>query len=228
MYFSKDQMQTLNNESFYSFFQNVTQINGYKGFVGYGIRELNSSEFDFYCLRNHSLTYIKSFPLIQVQINFTSDFFIRTYTSGCYYYDTDSGKWFPDGMSLLNETNIQQTHCSSSHLTSFAGGLLLMPNKINEQYSFSNASPTKNYTIYLTLIVICILYILFGLWSIIMDKRDLKKLNISLLKDNNVVDSYFYEITAFTGDHKEAGTNSIVIFYNYSIKSNSIKNFKFK
>ena len=205
-------MQTLNNESYYSFFQNVTQINGFKGFVGYGIRELNSSEFDFFCSSNSTLTYIKSFPLIQVQINFTSDFFIRTYTSGCYYYDTNSGKWLPDGMSLLNETNIKQTHCSSNHLTSFAGGLLLMPNQINVQYAFSNASPAKNYTIYLTLIVICILYILFGLWSIIMDKRDLKKLNINLLKDNNAVDNYFYELTLFTGDHKEAGTNSIVIF----------------
>ena len=204
-------MKTLNNESYYSFFQNVTQINGFKGFVGFGIRELNSSEFDFYCSSNFTLTYIKSFPLIQVQNNFTSDFFIRTYTSGCYYYDSDSGKWFPDGMSLLNETNIQQTHCSSSHLTSFAGGLLLMPNQINVRYAFSNASPTKNYTIYLTLIVICILYILFGLWSLIMDKRDQKKLNINLLKDNNAVDNYFYELITFTGDHKEAGTNSIVI-----------------
>jgi len=166
----------------------MTQVNGFKGFVGYGIRELNASEIDSFCLNNIALT---SIPLIQNQVNFTSDFLLRTYTSGCYYYDTNTGKWSADGMTLYKDTSIMQTHCSSSHLTSFAGGLVVMPNKINFQYVFANSSLAKNYTIYLTLIFFAILYVIFALWGFFMDKRDLSKIKIIPLEDNSASDNYF-------------------------------------
>jgi polycystin 1L2 len=188
----------------------MTQVNGFKGFVGYGMRELNSNETNSYCSNKMSINGI---PLIQNPVNFTSDFLIRTYTSGCYYYDTATGKWLADGITLLNDTNIQQTHCSSKHLTYFAGGLMVMPNQINVQYVFANAAFAKNYTIYLTLIVFIILYIFFAIWAIIMDRRDLRKIKIIPLRDNIESDNYFYELTVFTGDHKESGTHSRVILF---------------
>jgi hypothetical protein len=40
----KGEIITLNNDSYYLFFLNMSQVNGFKGFVGYGIRELNESE----------------------------------------------------------------------------------------------------------------------------------------------------------------------------------------
>jgi len=70
---------------------------------------------------------MKSLPLTENKTNFTTDFKIRTYSSGCYYFDTDSGKWKSDGMEILEDTNLKQTHCFSNHLTSFAGGLVVMP-----------------------------------------------------------------------------------------------------
>jgi polycystin 1L2 len=176
--------------------------------VGYGIRELNSSETNSYCSNKMALN---SIPLIQNPVNFTNDFLIRTYTSGCYYYDTYSGKWFADGITLLNDTDIQHTHCSSNHLTYFAGGLMVMPNQINMQYVFANAAFAKNYTIYLTLIVFIILYLFFAIWAIFMDKKDIGKKKIIPLKDNIESDNYFYELIVFTGDEKESGTHSNVI-----------------
>jgi hypothetical protein len=193
----------------------MTEVNGFKGFVGYGIRELNINETNIYCLNNISPTRI---PMIENQVNFTNDFLIRTYTSGCYYYSLATGKWLVDGMSLFQEdTNIYQTHCSSYHLTSFAGGLDVMPNRINLQYNFANYCFNRNYAIYFTIIVFVFLYIFFGIFAIFMDKRDRNKLKIIPLKDNCASDTYFYEMMVYTGNHKEAGTNSNVIFF-FSIK----------
>jgi hypothetical protein len=204
----------------------MSQINGFKGFVGYGIRELNESEINLYCFLSHTINSAASIPLVQTQVNFTSDFLLRTYTSGCYYFDTDNGKWFADGLTLLqNGTNIQQTHCTSQHLTSFAGGLVVMPNKINFQYVFANAAFAKNYTIYLILIVFFILYLIFALWSILMDNLDFGKLNIIPLKDNNPTDNYFYELMVFTGDLKESGTHSIVSLFSYFFSNKKRKLF---
>jgi hypothetical protein len=178
--------------------------------VGYGIRELNSSETSLFCINNLTNSNVKSLPLIQNQVNFSSDFLLRTYTSGCYYYETNTGKWYGDEMVLLQDTNIQQTHCYSYHLTSFAGGLEVMPNRINFQFVFANTMFYTNYTIYLTLILFVILYLIFALWAIFMDNLDFGKLNIIPLKDNCVADSYFYELMVFTGHPKESGTESIV------------------
>ena len=203
--------QSWSNETFYLFFQNQTQINGYQGFAGYGIRELNPNETSLYCSNNTSSQV--TLPLIQSQFNFTSDFRIRTYTTGCYFYDTSSGKWSSKDMQLLNDTDTRQTHCTSSHLTSFAGGLLFIPTDINYQYVFANASFSRDYIVFSTLILFVVAYILFAVWAAIMDKRDLSKVKIKLLKDNCTNDKYFYELMVFTGDHSEAGTHSLVIIF---------------
>jgi hypothetical protein len=60
----------------------MSQINGFKGFVGCGIRELNESEINLYCSSSNTINSAASIPLVQTQVNFTSDFLLRTYTSG--------------------------------------------------------------------------------------------------------------------------------------------------
>ncbi len=99
--------------SYHVFFQNMTQVNGYKGFVGYSLRELNSDEINQYCPNN---TKLDRPPLIQTRVNFTSDFMLRTYSSGCYSYDVNSGKWSSNGMDVYEDTNLTQTHCISNVL----------------------------------------------------------------------------------------------------------------
>ena len=185
----------------------MSQFNDFRGFVGLSLRELNSNEMKIYC--NES-SKVKSFPLIEKKVNFTSDFMIRVYSSGCYYFDVSNGKWFSDGMEIFEDTDVKQTHCKSTHLTSFAGGFVFLPSSINFQYVFANASFSHNLLIFLTLIILTCLYIVFAIWARVMDKKDLKKLNIVPLKDNNPLNDYFYELIVFTGNQSESSTQSKV------------------
>ena len=189
----------------------MTQVKGFKGFVGYSLRELASNESSLYC-SNSDQNPLSSF-LNQKNYNFTFDFMIRSYTSGCYYYDSNTGKWSSYGMDLYEDTNLEFTHCSSNHLTSFAGGLVLTPSSINYKYVFANAAFICSPTIYITVIFFIILYVLFAIFSIIMDKMDSKKMRFYAMKDNYPNDSYFYEIIVFTGNRSESGTQSIVSFF---------------
>ena len=60
-------------------------------------------------------------------------------------------------MDIYEDTSLEKTHCMSNHLTSFAGGLVILPTAINFQYVFANASFTQNPVIYLTsILVTCI------------------------------------------------------------------------
>ena len=139
----------------------MSQINGFKGFVGFSLRELNSNELNSFCINNNKNTS-SSFPLINTQVNFTCDFLIRSYSSGCYYYDVATGKWSSDGLEILYDTNLQHTHCLSNHLTTFAGGLVVLPITINFEYIFSNAIFTQSLIAVFIIIIITFLYVLFS------------------------------------------------------------------
>jgi polycystin 1L2 len=63
-----------------------------------------------------------------------------------------------------------------------------------------------------TLICVCILYILLILYARYKDKKDVEKLGVTPLPDNHQSDQYFYQIIVFTGHRKDAGTKSKVHF----------------
>lgn len=88
---------------------------------------------------------------------------------------------------------------------------MVLPDSIDFNNVWSKAgSFTANLTIYLTVIIVCSLYILLFVWCRWMDWRDGKKRSIFLLADNSPVDEYFYELIVFTGTRKDAGTKSRV------------------
>ena len=198
------------NGSFYLFFQNTTEVNGFKGFVGYGLRELDLNETNFYCT---DTKYRSEILLTQTRVNFTTDFMIRSYSSGCYYYDLDTGKWSSYGMQINEDSNTEQTHCSSSHLTLFAGGLVFTPSTINFKYYYTNTSLNQNRTIFLVVLLFAFLYIFFAIWSWFKDRRDKKKLGVYWLTDNFPNDSYFYQLFVFTGTKSESETKSKVNYF---------------
>ena len=185
----------------------MSQTNGFKGFVGYSLRELNQTEIYLFCNKK---IVLNSLPLIYNRTNFTSDFMIRAYTSGCYYYDSNIGKWLADGMEIYEDTDLSKSHCSSNHLTLFASGLVLVPQEINFQHVFADASFTRNPCVYITVIIIICIYILFAIWAKYMDFLDSKKSNTVILNENNPLDDYAYELIVFTGNRSESGTRSKV------------------
>jgi hypothetical protein len=72
-------------------------------------------------------------------------------------------------------TNHYETQCFSTHLTTFAGGFLVLPSPINWNYVFANADFNRNKTIYLTVICVSILYLLIIVYAHSKDKKDLEK-----------------------------------------------------
>ena len=107
-------------------------------------------------------------------------------------------------------TDHHQTQCFSTHLTSFAGGFVILPESVDWSYVFANAGFMKNKTVYLTVIVVCVIYTILALYARLFDRRDLQKLGVTPLPDNNPADDYLYQIIVFTGQRKDAGTQSNV------------------
>ncbi|CAF2863540.1 unnamed protein product [Rotaria sp. Silwood2] len=196
----------LTNDSLYTYFLNNQQTSGHQSVI-FGLRELNSTEFYSYCMNSS----INSPPITNQPFNFTSNYELRSYTACCYYLNSNN-IWQTDGLLVGSQTNHYQNQCFSTHLTTFAGGFLVLPAPINWNYVFANADFMKNKTVYLTIICIYILYFLLVIYARYKDKKDIEKLGVTPLPDNYFNDQYFYQILVFTGNRKNAGTKSKVQF----------------
>ncbi|CAF3243380.1 unnamed protein product [Rotaria sp. Silwood2] len=214
----------LTNESIYKYFINNQQTSEYQSLI-FGLRELSLIEINEFC-SNSSYTNL---PITDERFNFTSNYELHIYTSGCYYLDSNNN-WKSDGLivstfSFVKEnsshliktkvgplTNHYETECFATHLTTFADGFIVLPSPINWSYVFANADFMRNKTIYLTVISVSVIYIILMIYARYNDKKDIEKLGVTPLSDNMMSDQYFYEILVFTGRRANAGTKSKVQF----------------
>ena len=208
------------NESFYLTFLNMSQVNGFRGYLGIAIREIEAGLKD--CQKSNATTNEMLIDLFSSKYqSFTSDYWLRIYTAGCYYSDPITFEWSSDGMEILSDTSLTRTHCQSNHLTSFAGGFIVLPPAIDFNKAFANASFLDNPVIYSTVIALISIYILLAVWARWMDVKDNKKQGVTLLGDEkceNKEEKYAYEIIVFTGGRMHAGTKSQVLFLFFRVK----------
>uniref|UniRef100_T1ISY4 PLAT domain-containing protein n=1 Tax=Strigamia maritima TaxID=126957 RepID=T1ISY4_STRMM len=137
-----------------------------------------------------------------VNSNFTTNYTMNVFASGCHFYETGEKTWKPNGCTVVGLKK-GVTTCSCNHLTKFATSFSVPPNPINFEYVFSHAGFINNTTVYATIISTLVLFIfsLFGLGI----KTELGALP---LPDNQPKDKYIYEVLVFTGTCKQAGTDS--------------------
>ena len=186
----------------------MVEVQSFQGTVGVGLRELNKEEYYTLCFdKSYFNKTVQS--LANQPLNFTSDFGLRIFTSGCYYYDLNSNKWTSNGVEILPDSSISLAHCISYHLTEFAGGFLVLPSSIDFNKVWANAGFLQNPIIYSTVIIIISLYIIFACFSRLLDYKDSKKITFSII--DNLSENYLYELRIFTGSRKGAETNSNVI-----------------
>lgn len=197
------------NESIYGYSIDNEKTKNHDKMI-FGIRELSLFETSEYCLSSSSLL-LKSVPVRDEVLNVTCDYSIRVYLSGCYYLN-ENNQWKSDGLIVGHLTNHFQTQCYSTHLTTFASGFIVLPTPINWNYVFANGDFIKNQSIYISLIVVCLIYIFLMIYSRHKDRKDVEKLGVSPLSDNHRLDGYFYQMILFTGHRKDSGTKSKVYF----------------
>jgi hypothetical protein len=208
-------------DSFYLIFENMSRVSSFnKSYIGISLIELNSSQLNSCQNKTKYLNDLLSSSTISNTNGFTSNFWLRIFTAGCYYTDPQTNAWSSYGMEILTDTNLTHTHCQSNHLTTFAGGFIVLPPSIDFNYVWANASFLQNPVVYSTVIALICVYIILGIWSRWMDSKDDKKHGFTVLITENsdfCLDEnkkgakyYAYEMVVFTGSRPNAGTKANV------------------
>ncbi|XP_059156486.1 polycystin-1-like protein 2 [Physella acuta] len=185
-----------------------TVLGNFTGKLAIGIRELNDTEFDL-DLSEGCL----SLPRFENGTDsFRGLFSMRQYVTQCLAISDDEDDWSANGCVVGRETDVSKTVCYCTHLTTFAGGWVVVPNTIDWSYVFAHADFLSNPTIYITIILTGVLYLVGAIWARHRDKKISETLGIAPLADNDPKDRYFYEIIVSTGFRRNAGTDSQVCF----------------
>ncbi|RWS14806.1 polycystic kidney disease protein 1-like protein 2-like protein [Dinothrombium tinctorium] len=209
----------------YDLFLGNNVIRNRTGFFYLGVVQVNSSELltssEAYLLdemiinenaSSVNYTFVDSnYTMPGLMRNFTTDYTLRIFTSGCYFYNYKTGVWSGEGC-YVQSANKELTHCKCNHLTSFGSGFFVMPNTVDFTYVFAHAGFADNVTIYMTIVITLTAYVLLLIWARKHDRKDLESLGATPLADNDPKDKYLYEITVYTGDKEGAGTDSVVSF----------------
>jgi hypothetical protein len=210
------------DDSYYLIFENMSRVSSFnKSYIGISLIELNSSQLNSCQNKAKYLMGLNSSASsILTRNGFTNNFWMRIFTAGCYYMNTKTNMWSSYGMEILSDTNLTHTHCQSNHLTTFAGGFVVLPPSIDFNYVWANASFLQNPVIYSTVLALICLYIILGIWSRWMDMKDDQKQGFTViftencefcLDENKIGPKYYaYEMIIYTGSRPNAGTKSNV------------------
>ncbi|CAF1275359.1 unnamed protein product, partial [Adineta ricciae] len=199
----------LMNDSFYTYFIDNEYVSWHQSII-FGFRQLNSMEIDALC-SNISMQSDLSMISFNNSFNFSSNYKLRLYTSGCYYLDSNYN-WLSDGLIVGSLTNLVQTQCFSTRAETLAGALHLLPSPIDWSYVFAHASFSQNKTIYVTITSVLFIYFVLIVYARAHDKYDLKQLEVSILASKAEMNGYAYQIIVFTGFRVNANTESKVHF----------------
>ncbi|XP_059152857.1 polycystin-1-like protein 2 [Physella acuta] len=143
---------------------------------------------------------------------FINDYNLTIWTSGCFFHTVNASDWSNKGCVVSSESSQEKTVCLCNHLTTFAGGFIVVPNVIDWNYVFAHADFLSNPTLYLTEIFIAVIFSIAFFLARRKDKRDMSLLGLAPLADNDPRDKYYYEIIVSTGMRRNAGTDSKVFF----------------
>ncbi|KAK4476287.1 hypothetical protein MN116_001490, partial [Schistosoma mekongi] len=172
-----------------------------------GFRQLNQYEINEYKKK-----YPPSIPyLYRDQINNTA--LSRWFLTSCLSGKLDSSKqWSTNKCRVGPMTTVQQTQCICDELSTITSGWFELPNTIDFNYIFANMDFSKNPTLYATEISVGILFLLIYIWARREDIKDIDRLSVTQLAENNPDHEYLYEIIVSTGHRRCAGTDSKVCF----------------
>ncbi|XP_072028186.1 polycystin-1-like protein 2 [Amphiura filiformis] len=146
--------------------------------------------------------------------NFSGDYILDVAMCSCLFWDfyLETDEWSSEGCRPGPGSTSSVTEILTNHMTSFASTWIVPPAPLDFDYIWANASFYQNPTIYISTIVIYVVFFMLFLWARRKDKKDLFRLGVTALKGNNPRHNYLYEVVVVTGKRSHSGTKSKVSF----------------
>ena len=106
-------------------------------------------------------------------------------------------------------TNLSQTQCLSSHLTTFAAGFLVLPSPISWNYAFSDVDFSKDRITYLAAICAGMLYLVMMMITRLKSSMNTEKVDLPKEAEQGVSEDgvWFDVVTSLFSSTRKLVTN---------------------
>ncbi|KAK2571916.1 Polycystin-2 [Acropora cervicornis] len=131
----------------------------------------------------------------------------------CLFWNRKAERWQSNGCKVGSNSTTTSLQCLCNHLTSFGGGILVMPNKLDFDMVFNELTrihETGNVAVLCTIIAALLLYFLVCVFARRADKKDRAKTGPPLNLNSTLEEGFQYQLTIVTGVWMNSGTDANV------------------
>ncbi|XP_071015320.1 polycystin-1-like protein 2 [Oncorhynchus clarkii lewisi] len=136
---------------------------------------------------------------------------VTSIAAQCKYWNETLSSWSEDGCRVGPLTTSLVTQCLCNHLTFFGSSFFIMPNLVDVSRTAELfATFSDNPVVVCFVGAIFIAYLLVVVWARRKDIKDIAKVKVTLLEDNDPLAEYRYMLNISTGHRRGASTSSQV------------------
>ncbi|XP_024275138.1 polycystic kidney disease protein 1-like 2 [Oncorhynchus tshawytscha] len=136
---------------------------------------------------------------------------VTSIAAQCKYWNETLSTWSEDGCRVGPLTTSLVTQCLCNHLTFFGSSFFIMPNLVDVSRTTELfATFSDNPVVVCFVGAIFIAYLLVVVWARRKDIKDIAKVKVTLLEDNDPLAEYRYMLNISTGHRRGASTSSQV------------------
>ncbi|KAK2906286.1 hypothetical protein Q8A73_010229 [Channa argus] len=172
---------------------------------------------------NTGLHYLVVRPIVGPGIkSINASLSITSISASCKFWDEALLDWRTYGCQVGVKTTNLVTQCLCNHLTFFGSSFFVTPNLVD---------PSRTAELFATFaqnpVVVCFVgalflaYLLVVVWARRKDVKDMAKLKVFFLEDNDPMDDYRYLLTVSTGHRRGGSTSSQVTITLLGAEENS-------
>ncbi|CAC5412247.1 PKD1L2 [Mytilus coruscus] len=215
----------LNEGNNFTFISTSVSSDGlYYTYISPVLHSSSDVSFTKYDLTNNYITICESGIECEENTKLHVNLTVESYSVACLYWNEEKEAWKNDGCQVSKQTTREVIDCRCTHLTSFSGSFLVLPNFVDP---FADAalflSFFDNPIVVFTVIVVWFLFLSGVFWARKADKRDEAQAGIVILSDANPNHSYQYLMCVVTGWWAGAETTAKVSCYVSGDKGHSTK-----
>ncbi|XP_012868128.1 PREDICTED: polycystic kidney disease protein 1-like 3 [Dipodomys ordii] len=147
---------------------------------------------------------------------------VVTAVTQCYFWDKNNRTWKSSGCQVGLRSTVVKTQCLCDHLTFFGSDFFIVPRTVRVEDTVTLFRHVSNNPVGVSLLASLLgLYMFLAVWAWRKDQRDMQKVKVTVLADNEPGSRFHYLVEVRTGLRPRAACTAQVVATLYGSEGHS-------
>ncbi|KAM4833725.1 polycystin-1-like protein 3 [Thomomys bottae] len=147
---------------------------------------------------------------------------VVTAVTQCYFWDKRNRTWRSNGCQVGPQSTVVKTQCLCDHLTFFGSDFFVVPRTVKVEDTVALFGHVSNNPVGVSVLATLVgLYLLLAAWAWRKDQRDMRKVKVTVLADNDPGSRFHYLVELRTGWRRRAACSGEAVITLYGSEGQS-------